>query len=149
MPHQQLSLSSRSGGGRCGSPLYRLSWVKTRESQLIFLFSLFSPSPDSPVPHGQPTHRAIKNHTSWVPTAPYQAACLHLRGPGGWPCSKQGSPGWLPGDPSPGCAAGPAVEGACGSRSTRPAALVSVLPPPTTPASLLPETSHTSILLGV
>lgn len=104
--------------------------------------SLFSPSPDSPVPHGQPTSWATKNHIRWVQTAPYQAACLNFCGPGGWPCCKQGSRRWLPGDPIPGCATGPAVEGACGSRSTRPEALVSVLPP------LLPESLTSPSTLG-
>lgn len=57
-PHLPLSLSSRSGGGRCGNTLCRLSWVKTRESQPVFLFSFFSSSPACPARHGQPTHWA-------------------------------------------------------------------------------------------
>ncbi|MEJ1287310.1 hypothetical protein NN561_018328 [Cricetulus griseus] len=74
------------------------------------------------VPHGQPTRWAPKSHNIRTRTASYQASCLSFQG-SGWPCSKPGSCWWLPGCHSPWCAAGPAVEGACGSRSPRPAAV--------------------------
>lgn len=125
------TLSSGSGGGS----LCRLSWVKKRIS---VSFLSFSPHPLSPVPYGQPTHWTPKNHIIRVPTAPYPASCLG-------PCSKQGSCWWLPGYRSSGCTAGPAVEGACGSRSSRPAALVSVLSLP--PFS--PRPPHSPSCLGV